>query len=51
MIFGTDFFYTEVDGSGRQLLKALNEGLAPELVDLDELDRNNRLKVMYYIDR
>lgn len=50
VIFGTDFFYTEVDGSGRQLLKAPNEGLAPELVDLDELDRNDRLKVMYYID-
>lgn len=50
VIFGIDFFYTEDDGAARQLLKAPNEGLVPTLTNLDELDRHNRLKVMYYID-
>ena len=50
VIFGTDSFYTEVDGVGRELLKGPNEGQSPELTDLERLDRTNRLKVMYYVD-
>lgn len=50
VIFGTEAFYTEDDGPARKLLQAPNEGLVPTLVNLDELDRNNRLKAMYYID-
>ncbi len=51
VIFGTDFFYTETDGIARQLLKAPNEGLTPTLMEnLEDLDKENRLKVMYYID-
>lgn len=49
-IFGVEDLFTEDDGEARVLLQGPNEGLVPVLTDLDELDRSNRLKVMYYID-
>ena len=50
VIFGTDSFYTEDDGPARQILRGPNEGLIPTLTDLDRLAREDRLKVMYYVD-
>ncbi|WP_182353305.1 HAD family hydrolase [Flaviflexus huanghaiensis] len=50
VVFGVEDLFTEDDGSARQLLQGPNEGLVPVLTDLDSLDPENRLKVMYYVD-
>lgn len=50
VIFGVHDLFTEDDGNARVLLQGPNEGLVPILTDLETLERENRLKVMYYVD-